>query len=159
MGSKTEHVEHKRTAHPDPVDVYVGARLRIRRNLAGLSQEQLGKASGLTFQQIQKYERGINRIGASRLFRLSRFLGVPVSYFFEGMDAAADLDEEKGLLRKAPGMADTGQQKLENVPWENADILRRRETLDLIRAYYCINDPRQRRKIYELVKSMAEEGR
>src|SRR5256885_4646469 len=68
---------------PNPVDVHVGARVRLRRTLLGMSQEKLGDAIGLTFQQVQKYERGANRIGASRLYDLSRVLDVPVSYFFE----------------------------------------------------------------------------
>ncbi|MDP9128029.1 MAG: helix-turn-helix domain-containing protein, partial [Pseudomonadota bacterium] len=71
-----------RAEGPDPVDIHVGARLRLRRNLLGLSQEQLGKATGLTFQQIQKYERGTNRMGASRLFQLAQILDVQVSWFF-----------------------------------------------------------------------------
>ncbi len=72
---------------PDPVDISVGGRLRQRRTLLGMSQEKLGRAVGLTFQQIQKYERGVNRIGASRLLQLSRALGVPVAYFFEVVPA------------------------------------------------------------------------
>src|SRR5215218_3069981 len=71
---------------PNPVDVRVGGRLRLRRNMLGLTQEQLGEAIGLTFQQVQKYERGANRIGASRLYELSRILDMPVSFFFDDMD-------------------------------------------------------------------------
>src|SRR4051795_11923212 len=71
---------------PNPIDVRVGARLRLRRNMLGLSQEKLGEAIGLTFQQVQKYERGANRIGASRLHELSRVLDVPVSFFFDDTD-------------------------------------------------------------------------
>src|SRR5580693_2965074 len=72
---------------PDPIDIHVGGRLRLKRNLAGLSQEQLGKASGLTFQQIQKYERGVNRMGASRIYQIAQILGVSVAWFFEEMPA------------------------------------------------------------------------
>src|SRR5246127_5649896 len=72
---------------PNPVDVHVGSRVRLRRTLLGMSQEKLGEAIGLTFQQVQKYERGANRIGASRLFDLSRVLDVPVEYFFDDMSA------------------------------------------------------------------------
>ncbi|MDD5586860.1 MAG: helix-turn-helix domain-containing protein [Alphaproteobacteria bacterium] len=141
----------KRSEHPDPVDVHVGARLRLRRNLSGLSQEQLGKASGLTFQQIQKYERGVNRMGASRLFQLARLLDVPVAYFFEDMPSAP-LASAYG-----PGMGESTQQTLEGQPQGETELLHRRETLELIRAYYRITDPKQRRKIYELIKSMAEQ--
>jgi transcriptional regulator with XRE-family HTH domain len=139
--------KHNRRIHgPDPVDVYVGARLRLRRNLTGMSQEQLGKSSGLTFQQIQKYERGTNRMGASRLYQLARLLNVPVAYFFEDMPQAQT---------KQPGLSDAEQAPLANAPHEDSQILQRRETLELIRAYYRITDPRQRRKVYDLIKSMA----
>ena len=76
------------TGRPNPIDVHVGARVRLRRTLLGLSQEKLGEAIGLTFQQVQKYERGANRIGSSRLFDLSRVLDVPNEYFFRDMPAA-----------------------------------------------------------------------
>lgn len=133
---------------PDPVDVHVGARLRLRRNLVGMSQEQLGKASGLTFQQIQKYERGANRMGASRLHQLATILNVSVSYFFEELPAT-----------RAPGVSDHGQAPLEGGPMADNQVLQRRETLELIRAYYRITDPKQRRKVYDLIKSMAGEDK
>src|ERR1700748_3815102 len=78
-----------RDGKPNPVDVHVGSRVRLRRTLLGMSQEKLGEAIGLTFQQVQKYERGANRIGASRLFDLSRVLDVPVSFFFDEMSENA----------------------------------------------------------------------
>jgi transcriptional regulator with XRE-family HTH domain len=137
---------------PDPVDIHVGSRLRLRRNLIGLSQDQLGKALGLTFQQIQKYERGANRMGASRLFQVARLLKVPVAYFFEELPLgiAAPLQ---------PGFSDNKQAPLEDAPGEDAQIFQRRETLELIRAYYRIADPKHRRKVYELIKTMAAEGK
>ncbi|MDR3449865.1 MAG: helix-turn-helix transcriptional regulator [Alphaproteobacteria bacterium] len=137
-----------RSENPDPVDIHVGARLRMRRNLVGLSQEQLGKALGLTFQQIQKYERGINRMGSSRLFQMAQILSVPVAYFFD------DIPRE-GLPQ--PGFAEEGQADLENAPASGYDVMHRRETLELVRAYYRITDDKQRRKVYELIKSMADE--
>lgn len=133
---------------PDPVDVHVGARLRLRRNLLGLSQEQLGTASSLTFQQIQKYERGANRISASRLYQLAKILNVSVSWFFEEMPATSKNSQE---------LSDSDQSSLEGTPADN-QVLQRRETLELIRAYYRITDPKQRRKVYDLVKSMAAGG-
>ncbi|MDE2029355.1 MAG: helix-turn-helix domain-containing protein [Alphaproteobacteria bacterium] len=138
-----------RSENPDPVDVHVGGRMRVRRNLVGLSQEQLGKALGLTFQQIQKYERGVNRMGSSRLFHISQILSVPVSYFFEEMPGVTQ-----------PGFAEEGQEQLEGAPsnQNGSDILHRRETLELVRAYYRIQDAKQRRKVYELIKSMADEA-
>lgn len=114
--------------------------------ILGMSQEMLGKAVGLTFQQIQKYERGINRIGASRLFTLSKVLSVPISFFFEDMPRA--LATAGG---KARGFADA------SVKFE-ADPMANRETADLVRAYYRIDDPKQRRKVLELLKSMADDS-
>jgi transcriptional regulator with XRE-family HTH domain len=126
--------------------VHVGSRLRLRRNLLGLSQEQLGSASGLTFQQIQKYERGANRMGASRLYQLAKILNISPSWFFEDMPMTAKNPQE---------LSDSDQAGLEHVPASDHQILQRRETLELIRAYYRITDPKQRRKVYDLVKSMA----
>ena len=125
---------------PDPVDIHVGSRVRLRRTLLGMSQEKLGKALGLTFQQVQKYERGANRIGSSRLFQLSRILDVPVSFFFDEMAPET--------TRKADGMAEENRQVFE------VDKLSRRETLELVRAYYKISDPSVRKKIFEMVKAV-----
>ena len=75
----------ERESRPSPIDVHVGSRIRLRRTLLGMSQERLGESLGLTFQQVQKYERGVNRVGASRLFDLSRVLDVPISFFFDDM--------------------------------------------------------------------------
>ena len=90
---------------PHPVDVHVGRRLRLKRTILGLSQEAIGKAIGVTFQQIQKYERGINRMGASRLYDFSRSLGVPVSYFFEGYGDYANDEMEQYALSEAAAPA------------------------------------------------------
>ena len=129
------------TSKPDPVDVHVGSRVRLRRTLLGMSQEKLGDALGLTFQQVQKYERGANRIGSSRLFQLSKILDVPVSFFFDDMETAS--------AAGARGMSDAN-----SVPFE-AEQLARRETLELVRAYYRITEPTVRKRIFELVKSVA----
>ena len=134
------------TGRPNPVDVQVGARLRLRRTLLGMSQEKLGAAMGLTFQQVQKYERGSNRIGASRLFEISRILAVPVSYFFEDSD-------EKPALGKKARLQPAGLSE-EDDDFSD-DPLARRETLELIRAYYRINSPKLRRKIFDMIKAMA----
>lgn len=129
---------------PNPVDIHVGSRVRLRRTLLGLSQEKLGEAVGLTFQQIQKYERGANRIGASRLFEFSRILDVPVSFFFD--DMAERARGGQGLV--AMGLADQPPPSLE------PDPLTRRETLELVRAYYRISDPQVRKRLFELAKSL-----
>lgn len=131
---------------PRPVDVHVGQRLRQRRTLLGMSQEKLGEAVNLTFQQIQKYERGANRIGASRLFQLGQVLDVSVSYFFEDMP---------GEVTKTRGdyAAPDATAELEAV--QTADPMARRETLELVRAYYKIEDPKVRKRVFELTKSIA----
>ncbi|MDG2242601.1 MAG: helix-turn-helix transcriptional regulator [Rhodospirillaceae bacterium] len=129
---------------PNPVDVYVGSRVRLRRTLLGLSQEKLGEAIGLTFQQVQKYERGANRIGASRLWDLSRVLDCPVSYFFEDMEDDVRAASPRNLTERT---AEPDQKE--------SDPMTKRETLELVRAYYKITDAQVRRRIYELAKSLA----
>ncbi len=120
----------------------------MRRTLLGLSQEKLGDAVGLTFQQIQKYERGANRVGASRLYEFSRILDVPISYFFDQLPAK--LKTHKG--RMARGLQDQSQKPLDTDP------LTRRETLELVRGYYRITDPRVRRRVFYLTKALAKTG-
>lgn len=127
-----------------PVDVYVGKRLRLRRTLLGMSQEAVGSAIGVTFQQVQKYERGINRMGASRLFDFSRILSVPISYFFEGysnVDGGAH----------AGGMAEQGEA------FEH-DVTLTRDVVELTRSFQGITDPQVRKRVVELVKSLSPKG-
>ena len=126
----------------NPVDAHVGSRLRLRRTLLGMSQEKLGDAVGLTFQQIQKYEKGANRIGASRLFEFSRVLDVPPSFFFDDMP-----DDLAG----APTEPSSGAEAHDG----GQDPLARRETLELVRAYYKIAEPAVRKRLFELVKAVA----
>lgn len=131
---------------PNPIDVHVGSRTRLRRTLLGLSQERLGEMIGLTFQQIQKYERGANRVSCSRLFDLSRALDVPISYFFDDM---AD-----GVSEMSP--VQMGREPLTHEPLPpEADPRLRRETLELVRNYYSITDPDVRRRIYDLAKALS----
>ncbi len=130
---------------PNPVDVHVGSRVRYRRMIIGMSQEKLGEKMNLTFQQIQKYEKGTNRIGASRLFQLSKILEVPVGYFFE--DAFAST---------APAHASQGLHE----PAQEGfllDFLNSREGLDLNRAFAKIHDPKVRRRVIDLVRALSEE--
>jgi transcriptional regulator with XRE-family HTH domain len=131
-----------------PVDVHVGARVRQRRALLGMSQTNLGSAVGLTFQQIQKYERGSNRISSSRLFEFSKVLDVPVSFFFEEMPSNVLAGRPfSGRGKKGFGEAAT--------PFEHEkDPLAKRETLELVRAYYKIRGPRVRKRIFEMVKAV-----
>jgi len=132
---------------PNPIDVHVGARVRLRRTLMGMSQEKLGEAIGLTFQQVQKYERGANRVGASRLFDLSRVLDVPVSFFFEDMP--------DGVSKQSPRLISAGVVE-EALEAPGSDPMTKRETLELVRAYYRITDPLVRRRIFDLAKVLAK---
>ncbi len=131
------------TGRPNPVDVHVGARVRLRRTLLGMSQEKLGEAIGLTFQQVQKYERGANRIGSSRLFDLSRVLDVPVGYFFDDMPAAIAASSPA----QSRGMAEEPARY-------QLDPMAKRETLELVRGYYKIADPHIRKRLFELTKAL-----
>ncbi len=135
-------------SRPSPVDVHVGARIRLRRTLLGMSQERLGDALGLTFQQVQKYERGVNRVGASRLFDLSRILDVPINFFYDNMPDSISLPG--GSARGAPMGFAEGQDG-----FGTDDALSKRETLELVRAYYRITDPNVRKRMFDLMKSMA----
>ncbi len=116
----------------------------------GMSQEKLGEAIGLTFQQVQKYERGLNRIGASRLFDISKVLEVPIGYFFDQMD--------EQVAERSPRML-AGNTALaeEAIPFPY-DPMNKRETLELVRAYYSITDRRAARKVFELMRSLAHFG-
>lgn len=130
------------SSNPHPVDIHVGRRLRLRRNVLGLSQEQLGDSVGVTFQQIQKYERGANRVGSSRLFDLSKILKVPVSFFFE------QFADEIGSTMAA-GFAE------EPTPFEHDYSVQDKETANVIKAYYNISDPAVRKKMLSLMQTMA----
>ena len=130
---------------PNPVDIHVGSRVRLRRTLLGMSQEKLARAIGLTFQQVQKYERGANRIGASRLHELSQVLDVPVSFFFDDMSNAPSV-----------GLAGVGGLREEVPPPFEGDPVAKRETLQLVRAYYRIKSLVLRKRILDLTKSLAD---
>jgi len=135
---------------PNPIDVHVGQRIRQRRTLLGMSQERLAESIGLTFQQVQKYERGANRVGSSRLFDLARVLDVPISYFFEEMEAGVAAKSPSRLM----GVSESKMQAYAAEP----DPLAKRETLELVRAYYKIAEPRVRKRIFELTKALAKAG-
>ena len=132
---------------PNPIDVHVGQRIRQRRTLLGMSQEKLAEAIGLTFQQVQKYERGVNRVGASRLFDLSRVLDVPISFFFDDLPEGLASTYGGHTSRRAAGLSEMQDSFTD-------DALNRRETLELVRAYYRITDPAVRKHVFDLIKSM-----
>jgi transcriptional regulator with XRE-family HTH domain len=140
--------EQKGSRRANPIDVHVGTRVRLRRMLLGMSQEKLGERLGLTFQQVQKYEKGVNRIGASRLYELARVLGVSVSYFY---DEAPELISQLAATHADAGFAE--------MPAENyaSGFLSSREGLELNKAFARITDAKVRRTIVELVRSLANE--
>lgn len=126
---------------PNPIDRHVGARVRMRRLLVGMSQEKLGEALGITFQQIQKYEKGANRIGASRLQQIAKILGVPVEFFFEGAPA--------GGPESASGFSELPQSGFVS------DFMATSEGVQLTRAFVRIVDPTVRRRLIDLVEALA----
>ena len=123
-------------ADRDPLDVHIGERLRLLRTLRGFSQERLGLALGITFQQVQKYERGANRIGASRLYHMSRVLGVQVTYFFDGASRPTNNANQTG----------------------GNETMHRRETLELVRAYERIADSRVRRRFFDVIRVIGDDA-
>lgn len=125
---------------PHPIDVHVGSRVKLRRMILGMSQETLGKSLGLTFQQIQKYEKGVNRIGASRMFELSRLLEVPVQFFYD----------DYGDSRAAPGFAEPASGEAVMT------LLNTPEGVQLCRYFSGIRDPEVKKRVLELVRSIAE---
>jgi transcriptional regulator with XRE-family HTH domain len=133
---------------PNPVDTHVGARVKTRRLMLGLSQEDLANAIGLTFQQVQKYERGTNRISVSRLMDISRALRVSFDYFVEGCANLAI--PRKPALR---GVSDNKQATIE------PDPLSRRDVLELVRAYSAISTPQLKKQLLEMAKAMAADSK
>ena len=145
MARRPRKPKGHRSTREVEIDEHVGSRIRTRRTLLGLSQEKLGDALGLSFQQVQKYERGSNRVGAGRLYQISKVLDVPVSNFYE------DMPEEPGQSpppRSLPTQDDA-----------NVDTMHKRETLELVRAYYRIENAAVRKRLYETVRAVAGEGR
>ncbi|MEJ8572728.1 helix-turn-helix domain-containing protein [Microbaculum marinum] len=128
---------------PNPIDVHVGSRVRLRRVLINMSQEKLGEQLGITFQQVQKYEKGTNRVGASRLYRISQVLGVPVSFFFEDLVGEGQSDS---------GFAETQSERYV------VDFISSAEGLQLNKAFLRISEPKVRRKIVELVQAISSDN-
>ena len=127
---------------PDPIDVYVGTRVRVRRVGLRISQTKLGKAIGVTFQQVQKYENGKNRIGASNLYKISKNLGVDVAFFFEGIEVAKEANSWAEL-------SDVPQARFESDPMTS------REALELMHNFYRVSDESVRRRLAQFVRTIA----
>lgn len=136
----------RRDARTAFVDAHVGGRLRERRILLGMSQTKLGESLGLSFQQIQKYERGIDRISVGRLVHLAQVLGVPITFFFEDLD-----DFEPPADMPMPSWGKRGSKTKTKVE----DPMSKRETLELVRAYYEIEDPQLRKNVFALIRSIS----
>lgn len=130
---------------PNPIDVHVGNRIRSRRTVMGLSQSTLAEAIGLTFQQVQKYERGANRVSSSRLFDLSRVLDAPIVYFFSEIPLDAERSSPAQLRGAKPPASNPEE-----------DPMHRRETLELVRAYYQIKEPALRKRLSDMVRAISK---
>jgi transcriptional regulator with XRE-family HTH domain len=134
---------------PDPIDIHVGRRVKLRRTILHISQEQLAGDIGVTFQQVQKYESGHNRVSASRLFDISRVLNCPISYFFE------DIGPETTGVRTTPGSRGKGALAEEAADFD-ADPMQRTETLELVRAYWRLHNADLRRNVLELLSNISK---
>ncbi len=139
-------VEERNSRRANAIDVHVGSRVRLRRMVLGMSQEKLGEQLRLTFQQVQKYEKGVNRIGAGRLFDLAHVLGVPVQFFYDEAPLYQTENGSHGGFAERSGENDV------------IDFLATREGLELNKAFVRISDPRTRRSIIDLIRSLAGES-
>ena len=127
--------------------MHVGKRIRLRRTLLGMSQEQLGSELDITFQQVQKYERGANRVSASRLWDISQLINLPINYFFDDMS--------ENTMRSSPRRVSRGADDVDLSDEQTKDPMARRETLELVRTYYSIKTPLVRKRVSDMVKSIA----
>lgn len=138
------------TGEPNPIDIHVGNRIRLRRTVLGLSQDQLGSLLGLTFQQIQKYERGVNRVSASRIWDVANVLDVDVSFFFEEVGSK--------VAGQSPRLIAQPKNHLESVidDIKETDPMMRQETIELVRAYYKIRNQQMAKQVYKLLVSLSK---
>lgn len=134
---------------PDPIDTHVGKRIKLRRTLLHISQEQLAGDIGVTFQQVQKYESGHNRVSASRLFDISRVLDCPISYFFEDIGPDTTGERATPTSRSADGVA-------EDAASFDSDPMQRTETLELVRAYWRLSNTDLRQNVLELLTNISK---
>lgn len=140
------------TGQPNPIDVHVGNRIRLRRTLLGLSQEKMASLLGLTFQQVQKYERGMNRVGASRLWDIGKVLDVPIGFFYEDMDQ--EVANQSPRMFSIPNNTPLNfAEDKENI---DMDPMNRQETIELVRAYYKIPNRKAAKHLYDLIVAMSK---
>lgn len=135
-----------KTGKPDSIDIHVGSRVRLRRGVMGLSQESLATSLGITFQQVQKYERGTNRVSASRLYQLGEILGVPVGFFFDGFNAKDPA--------RVYGFSESMQEDFSWLEDKDGDLMERKETIELVRVYYSVQDPAVRKSFMKMLKTL-----
>lgn len=144
----TDQVERNfRVTNNNAIDMHVGKRIRLRRTLLGMSQEQLGSELDITFQQVQKYERGANRVSASRFWDISQIHDSPINYFFDDMS--------ENTMRSSPRRVSRGADDVDLSDEQTKDPMARRETLELVRTYYSIKTPLVRKRVSDMVKSIA----
>lgn len=137
---------------PDPIDVHVGGRMQLRRTLMGMTQEQLAKAIGVSFQQVQKYERGLNRLSASRLFDVCQALGVPITYFFEDVPEDVLRSRKRNADVAEPAAIGGSARRISN------DLMAKTESLELVRSYWHMPTS-QREKIRALIDTLARSNK
>ena len=137
---------------PNPIDIFVGNRIRIRRNFLGMSQEKLAALLGITFQQIQKYEKGINRVGASRLWDISNILRTEISYFYDGINQDIEDQSPRRFVLKAPKQLYLAEERAEYFP----NPMLNSETRELVTSYYKIKNRTVAHQILEMLKSLAK---
>lgn len=136
---------------PNPVDVHVGKRIRLRRTILHITQQQMADMLGLTFQQVQKYEKGMNRVGASRLWDISRVLEVPMGFFFEDMDADV-ASQSPRMINALPDILQVSERQFSF----DEDPMKKEETLELIRAYYKITNRAIAKQMFDLMVSLSK---
>jgi transcriptional regulator with XRE-family HTH domain len=151
--NKSDGVASRLRGDPDPVDIHVGGRIRMRRILLGLSQEVVASQLGISFQQLQKYESGANRISASRLYDVAHFLNVPVAYFFDEMP---DEVRYADVLNEASSSSAAREEAGDKQSAATQAVMQNRTTLDLIRDFYRIGSAHQQRCVLDLIRAMAE---
>jgi len=147
MADSDQLERNYRITNNNAIDMHVGRRIRLRRTLLGMSQDQLGCELNITFQQVQKYERGANRVSASRLWDISQILDAPINYFFDDMS--------ESTMQRSPRRVSRGVEGESLSPDQSKDPMARRETLELVRTYYSIKKPLVRKRIVDMVKSIA----
>ena len=144
--NKVVSIPAGRPGVPNPVDIHLGQRIRMRRTILGITQEKLGEAAGVSFQQIQKYERGVNRVGGSRLYDFSKILDCPVQFFYDEM--GKDVAAQSPMLRAGLELVPDIEQAI--------DPMAKRETLELVRAYYKIEDATIRKGALNMLRTLGK---